>query len=419
MTVDIYCPEAPRAPLEPTTPLKIVLIGGTGFVGSQLAPALERRGHQIIVASRNPDPTRSIIGAGNWAETIGDAHVVVLLSVINNDVDQTEDNIRAVNVDLPIKLLEIVSKNANQQLILFGSDHTDAAPSSMYAKTKSELVTKLRQQVASAVTMLILSPVHGDRFVKKLAFVDRLPTPLRSLAVAAFGAIRPLTHIERIADAIEASASQRVSKPIFVRVVDDQSKNFFYNTAIRFFDLCFASIVLILFGWLMLIIAILVASTSAGPALFRQQRVGRHGQVFMCFKFRTMHVDTPHVATHNVSANATTKMGRYLRAWKLDELPQIFNIFADQMSLVGPRPCLPSQHHLIAARKRMGVLDVKPGVTGWSQINGIDMSDPEQLARLDAEYCSRRSIPFYLKIVLLTFLGKGQGDRIRPVSSYN
>lgn len=419
MSVDVNFLEHTHARPAPGLPLKIVLIGGSGFVGSQLSPTLASRGHQIRVVSRNAGPARPIIGSENWAETIGDAHVVVLLSVINNDVDQSEDNIRAVNVDLPLKILEIVSTNANQQLILFGSDHTDAAPSSMYAKTKSELVTKLRHKAAGAVTMLILSPVHGDRFVKKLAFVDRLPLPLRSIAVAAFGALRPLTHIERIADAIEASASQNVSKPIFVRVVDDQSKNFFYNTATRFFDLCFASIVLILFGWLMLIIATLVASTSAGPALFRQQRVGKHGHVFMCFKFRTMHVNTPHVATHNVSANATTNIGKYLRAWKLDELPQIFNIFADQMSLVGPRPCLPSQHDLIAARQRLGVLDVKPGVTGWSQINGIDMSDPEQLARMDADYCSRRSIPFYLKIVLMTFLGKGQGDKIRPISTHN
>lgn len=87
MSVDANCPEASQAHHEPTTPLKIVLIGGTGFVGSQLAPALERRGHQIIVASRNPDPARSIIGAENWADAIVNANIVVLLSVINNDVE--------------------------------------------------------------------------------------------------------------------------------------------------------------------------------------------------------------------------------------------------------------------------------------------------------------------------------------------
>lgn len=320
---------------------------------------------------------------------------------------------------MPLKILDLVSRNAGQQLIVFGSDLAVANPLSIYAKTKFELVTKLRLQNSCAVTMLILSPVHGDRFVKKLAVVDRLPLPLRFIAVSAFGAIRPLTHVERIADAIEDSAALQVIKPRFVTVVDDQSKNFFYNITMRVFDLIFASAVLIFFGWLMLIIAIIVAATSAGPALFRQQRVGRQGHVFTCYKFRTMNINTPNVATHNVSANATTKIGKYLREWKLDELPQIFNIFANKMSLVGPRPCLPSQHDLIAARQRLGVLYVKPGVTGWSQINGVDMSDPGHLADMDAEYCSRRSIPLYLKIVLLTFLGRGQGDKIRPFSIPN
>jgi lipopolysaccharide/colanic/teichoic acid biosynthesis glycosyltransferase len=397
----------------PTKPLKILLIGGTGFVGRQLAPVLAIRGHHITVASRNPDPVSSIVGSENWNDAIDDADVVALLSVINNDVGQSDDNIQAVNVDLPLKILELVSKNSNQQLILFGSDHADAVPSSVYARTKSELVARMRVEATSAVTVLILSPVHGVRFVKKLAVVDRLPLPLRAIAVAAFGAIRPLTHIERIADAIETSAARKVDTPLFLKVVDDQSKNFVYNAATRFFDLCFASTVLILFGWLMLVIATLVSVTSAGPALFQQQRVGRQGRAFMCLKFRTMHVDTPQVATHHVAANATTKIGKFLRVWKLDELPQIFNIFANQMSLVGPRPCLPSQHDLITARHRLGVLDVKPGVTGWSQINGVDMSDPERLARLDADYCLRRSIPFYLKISLLTFIGKGQGDKVR------
>jgi lipopolysaccharide/colanic/teichoic acid biosynthesis glycosyltransferase len=406
--------EQESAPSNVKAPLKIILIGGTGFVGSQLAPSLVKRGHSVSVTSRNPDPTRYIFDSENWGDAADSADVLVLLSVINNDVEHSMENIRAVNVDLPLKLLDIVSKNPNQRLLLFGSDLANGGGrSSVYTQTKAEMAAKLDLQAASAATVLILSPVHGDRFVKKLAFVDYLPLPLRSIVVLIIGAFRPLTHIDCIADAIEDLAFNTAAPTTFITVVDDQSKNPFYNITTRVFDLCFASSVLILFGWLMIIIALLVAATSPGPAVFRQQRIGRHGHVFVCFKFRTMNIDTPNVATHNVSGDATTKIGKYLRRWKLDELPQIFNIFNNQMSLVGPRPCLPSQHDLIAARQRLSVLKAKPGVTGWSQIKGVDMSDPTELARIDAEYYARRSIPLYLKIVFLTFIGKGQGDRVR------
>lgn len=395
-------------------PLRILLIGGSGFVGRQIAPILRSRGHDVVLASRNADTARGIIGRDGWNAAVADADVIVLLSVINNDVDAPIEQVRAVNVDLPLELAALVGGNPRKRLLLFGSDHADVASSSdAYARSKAELVERLGEQPGAAVTTLILSPVHGSAFVKKLAFVDRLPGPLRSIAVAAFGALRPLSHVERIADAIEAAPAATSSTPAIYRVVDDQERNFFYRSATRLFDLAFAAAVIVLFGWLMAILFVMVASSSPGPALFKQQRVGRHGRVFTCYKFRTMRIDTPQVATHQVSADSTTPIGKRLRDWKLDELPQVFNILANQMSLVGPRPCLPTQHELVEARRRLGVLAVKPGVTGWSQIRGIDMSDPERLAQADAEYCARRSIPLYIRIALLTFLGKGQGDRIR------
>lgn len=196
-------------------------------------------------------------------------------------------------------------------------------------------------------------------------------------------------------------------------MVDNQAENFIYRSVIRLLDLGFSVAVLLAFGWVMLIVAAGVALTSPGPTLFKQERVGRNGKIFTCYKFRTMHLGTPEVATHQVASNSTTAIGKHLRAWKLDEMPQIFNIFANQMSLVGPRPCLPNQTELIAARVRHDVLRAKPGITGWSQIQGVDMSDPEKLAELDAEYCSRQTLLLYIQIVAMTFLGKGQGDRVR------
>jgi lipopolysaccharide/colanic/teichoic acid biosynthesis glycosyltransferase len=106
-----------------------------------------------------------------------------------------------------------------------------------------------------------------------------------------------------------------------------------------------------------------------------------------------------------------------LRKSKIDELPQVVNILRGELSLVGPRPCLPVQTQLIAERGRHGVLTVVPGITGWAQINDIDMSDPERLAKADGEYMARRNIPFELSIIIKTFIGAGQGDRTGAIAS--
>lgn len=394
-------------------PNNILLIGGNGFVGQQLADELIRRGHRITIASRNANAEVGVIGPYCWNDAIDKADIVVLLAVINNDTEASQDDIRAVNVELPLDLATRMRGKANQVLVVFGSDLADrASASDYYTQSKIELTKHLRKSAIGAVTLLILSPVHGLKFVKRLSFVDRLAYPLRLIVIWLLWAMRPLSHVRKIADAIEQSKAAPRDELTIKRVTDDQNKNPIYCATLRIFDLGFAVAVLVMLGWLMLIVAALIALTSPGPVLFKQSRVGKYGNVFLCWKFRTMYIGTPQVATHEVTPNATTWIGKYLRAWKLDELPQIFNIFANQMSLVGPRPCLPSQTELVDARKRLGVLKVKPGITGWSQVNDIDMSDPVKLAESDAEYCARRSIPMYFHIVLMTITGKGRGDRI-------
>lgn len=413
MSADTNLPSAVQHPDNPRSSFRILLIGGSGFIGNQLAPLLRDRGHHVKVASRNADISRGIIGRDGWASAIATADIIVFLSVINNNVDEELEAVRVVNVELPFEILSLIAGRSGQKLILFGSDHADSTfASDSYELSKLELAQRLRAQPGAAVTMLILSPVHGKKFVRKLAFIDRLPGILRSFAVLVIGALRPLSHVDRIADAIEAVSISPNDEPNFISVVDDQDRNFIYRSAIRLFDIGFAIGVIIFFGWLMAILAIAVAVTTTGPVLHKQHRVGRNGAIFICYKFRTMRNNTPQIATHQMSANSITAIGKRLRDWKLDELPQVFNIIANQMSLVGPRPCLPSQHELVAARKRLGVLVLKPGITGWSQIQGIDMRNPERLAQSDASFLNQRSILFYLQIVLLTLLRRRQGDRI-------
>lgn len=153
--------------------------------------------------------------------------------------------------------------------------------------------------------------------------------------------------------------------------------------------------------------------SSPGPALFRQVRVGRHEKPFVCLKLRTMRQETENAPSHEVSAASITPVGGFLRRTKLDELPQLWNILAGEMSFVGPRPCLPSQTALIEARRAYGLYALRPGITGVAQVAGVDMSDPARLAALDATYLADRSLVLDLKLIAATFLGAGRGDRVR------
>lgn len=159
-------------------------------------------------------------------------------------------------------------------------------------------------------------------------------------------------------------------------------------------------------------LAIAIRLDSAGPALFRQERVGRSRRVFTCFKLRTMVQGTLSVGTHEASPASITRLGHLLRRLKLDELPQLWNVLRGEMSLVGPRPCLPSQVELIDARRVRGVYGVRPGITGPAQVAGLDMSTPIALAHADAVWAEAPKLSSYFKLIFMTVLGKGRGDAI-------
>lgn len=151
---------------------------------------------------------------------------------------------------------------------------------------------------------------------------------------------------------------------------------------------------------------------DTGSPIFRQERVGRNGLSFVLVKFRTMRVGTASTASHLANSGDITAFGRFLRRTKLDELPQLWNVLKGEMSLVGPRPCLPSQLELIEERKARGVLSVRPGITGLAQVGGVDMSVPERLAEIDAKMLEDLTLSVYLKLLVQTLCGKGQGDRV-------
>jgi len=161
-------------------------------------------------------------------------------------------------------------------------------------------------------------------------------------------------------------------------------------------------------------LALVIRTTSPGPILYWSPRVGRHGRIFQMPKFRTMKVGTPQVATDKLAdpASRLTPVGGVLRKLSLDELPQLWSVIKGDMSLVGPRPALFNQHELIAARKAVGIDALRPGITGWAQVNGRDdLSDERKLA-FDREYLDRAGVGFDLRILALTVLRVARRDGV-------
>lgn len=173
----------------------------------------------------------------------------------------------------------------------------------------------------------------------------------------------------------------------------------------RFLDILVSASALLALLPLMLIVALIVKLDSPGPAIFWSQRFGRDGALFWMPKFRTMRTDAPQLPTHLLknSAELLTRSGAILRKSSLDELPQLWSVLVGQMSLVGPRPALFSQHDLIEKRVKSGSSSLPPGITGWAQINGRDVLTLDQKVALDAEYSQRQNIFFDIKIIVLTF----------------
>ncbi|WP_372340545.1 sugar transferase [Sphingomonas sp. BT-65] len=157
------------------------------------------------------------------------------------------------------------------------------------------------------------------------------------------------------------------------------------------------------------VLPVVCLETRTNP-LFLQRRVGRQGRCFTIVKLRTMRAGTPNGASHEVGSATITRSGRLFRRTKVDELPQLWNVLIGDMSLVGPRPCLPSQTELIEERARLGVLALRPGITGIGQLAGLDMRSPAELARADATYLAEWSLRRDIALLLRTALGRGTGD---------
>lgn len=177
-----------------------------------------------------------------------------------------------------------------------------------------------------------------------------------------------------------------------------------YRYIKRFFDVFVAIILLLSLAPFYLIIALVIYIQDSGPAIFRQKRVGKDGEEFMFYKFRSMPLSTPNVESRETSKISITPFGKFIRRTNLDELPQLYNVINGEMSFIGPRPSLPTQIELIEMRKSNGSLTIKPGLTGWAQVNSFDGMSVSQKAKFDGEYIQRVSFLFDLLIFYKTLL---------------
>ncbi len=172
------------------------------------------------------------------------------------------------------------------------------------------------------------------------------------------------------------------------------------NYGKRFLDIILSACGIVVLSPVYLLISLAIKIDDPGPVFFKQKRVGLHKSYFHILKFRTMKMNTPHdVPTHLLEnpEQYITRVGKFLRKTSLDELPQIFQIFTGKMAVIGPRPALWNQYDLIALREAVGANDVRPGLTGWAQINGRDEIPIEQKAALDGEYVKNLSFLFDCK----------------------
>lgn len=240
----------------------------------------------------------------------------------------------------------------------------------------------------------------------RLAWLTNLPEKLRPLCLGLYRLWWPCLPLAKAKARLyelqqEAGSGFKTEDGQFW-LADGQEDSVLYQPLRFIIDWLFALAVVVLLFWLLLICWVMVKSNSSGPGIFSQVRITRNQHRFTCYKFRTMAKNTADMPTHHAHHSSITKVGHFLRASKLDELPQILNLMGRSMTLVGPRPCLPSQSELISARSLRHVYRMISGISGLAQVRGIDMRDPILLARTDAEYMARRSLWLDVKIILKT-----------------
>ena len=397
---------------------EIVVTGASGFIGQHFVPALKADGYNILLCGRDVEklelqfPEFECCDLDTLLRRAPGARVLVHLEVRNNNQSGDDDAFMAANLERLQSIVEIAKYAGIKGVIYPASLQANAHGKTPYARSKfaAEQYLLAKPQQELNVTLLRLAAVYESVFKGRLSFLNRLPRFLRNPILTILGSIKPIVHMDRvIAAMLQAVKTPENGERI---LTDSQEKNLAYGFGRRTIDLVFCFSILVFFWWLLVGVWCSIKLTSPGPGFFTQERVGRDRKVFICYKFRTMHTGTKQAGTHEISETSVTKFGAFLRRSKIDELPQIWNILRGDLSLVGPRPCLPTQTALIHAREEQGVFAINPGITGLAQVQKINMSEPKRLAAIDGSYVNLRSLSLDVRIIIMTLIGKGFGDHV-------
>ena len=398
--------------------MAIVITGASGFVGRNIIPELKKAGEQLLLVGRNVEqlrkqyPYAEVTSYDQFSSAARGYDTLVHLAVLNNNKDGSLEQFRKVNVELLKNVVDQAILAGVKTLIYTSTLLADnSANSSHYVQSKREADEFLQKVNGLAVVKLKLPSVYGATFAGKLRVLNKIPGLLRPAAFDVLASFKPTVRADCVAQAILVFAGTRENSEQILS--DKQFGNFFYAFINRSMDLVFAGTIIVFFWWFLLLVWLVVKITSPGPGILSQVRVGKDEKHIVLYKFRTMKEGTKQLASHEIGKASITKTGHILRKTKIDELPQVLNILKNEMSLVGPRPCLPVQEELIAARKKRGILNIKCGITGLAQVQGVDMENVERLVGIEEEYIARRTLLLDIKIILATAIGSGQGDRVR------
>jgi lipopolysaccharide/colanic/teichoic acid biosynthesis glycosyltransferase len=404
--------------------MRVVLTGASGFVGQGLVPLLAAAGVELLLAGRDTAklkalfPDHAVCSYAQLHRLGRGFDQLVHLALVGKSSDVRPDVFLQDNHELLEWTANTAQRAGIGRLVYVSSTRAlNIHNVSAFAECKRRAQRFLANFKGVESTTVYMPMVYHNQWNGKLAPLNYLPRLIAKPLFVLAAAFRPTVHVSELANTILENVGAGASQSVLL--ADDQDLNPAYRIFKRSFDVLFAVSVIGLLFWLFALVWLAVRMDSAGPGVFRQTRIGRNRSKFVCRKFRSMRMGTPEVATHTLSGNAVTPIGRFLRSSKLDELPQVWNILRNEISLVGPRPSLPSLNELIEARDAQGIYSVKPGITGLAQINGVDMRDAQTLANWDRYYKAMRCIPLDLKITLSTFIGVGQGDRIGAAPAHD
>ena len=397
--------------------MKIIITGASGYVGSVLIPELAKANHELLLVGRNNQNLKKRypkLNTCDYSDIIKSARnfdILINLAVINNNSNQSLKNFIKVNKNFLFKLVEL-SKLAKIKYFLNVGSFLQLNPNdfTFYAISKREGTKKINQSTGIKILNVYMPYVYGKQWSQKLKILNIVPFYLSKKIFNFISAFYPTVNINKFSNFLNSDFKKYKEKNFYL--YDEKTKNVVYIFFSQLFNILFSVNIILIFGWLFILIYFLILLERNGNPIFVQKRIGKEKKVFNLLKFRTMSHDTKERATHLINETKVTKLGKFLRFFKLDELPQIFNILRNEINFIGPRPSLLSQQKLIKQRDNKKILSIKPGLTGYSQINHIDMSNINKLVDYDHYYLINQSLFFDLKIIMRTFLGIGFKDNV-------